>query len=98
ERTGQRHVFPEGRSLPAGVRRRAAHPRSADDEVLRRRRSGGCGQPMNRRAVLKIATVAIMIAVIAALYFSPLRDHFSRERLHTDMAVMRGVWYAPIAL
>src|SRR5207253_6054884 len=49
-------------------------------------------------AVLKIAIVAVMIGVIAALYFSPLRDHFSREKIHADIDVLRGLWYAPLAV
>ena len=53
---------------------------------------------MNKRTVVKIAMVLFIAAVIAAIYFSPLRDHFSRERLRADIDAMRGLWYAPIAV
>jgi len=53
---------------------------------------------MNKRTAIKIAMVLFIAGVIAAIYFSPLRNHFDREHLHADVESMRGTWYAPIAL
>jgi uncharacterized membrane protein YdjX (TVP38/TMEM64 family) len=53
---------------------------------------------MKARTAIKIAIVVVIAAVVAAIYFSPLRSHFSREHIHADIDAMRGVWYAPLAL
>ena len=53
---------------------------------------------MKARTAIKIAIIIVIAAVVAAIYFSPLRHHFSREHIHADIDAMRGVWYAPLAL
>jgi phospholipase D1/2 len=53
---------------------------------------------MKARTAIKIAIVIVIAAVVAAIYFSPLRNHFTRERIQADIEAMRGLWYAPIAL
>ena len=53
---------------------------------------------MKARTAIKIAIVIVIAGVVAAIYFSPLRDHFTRERIQADIEAMRGLWYAPIAL
>jgi phospholipase D1/2 len=53
---------------------------------------------MKARTAIKIAIVIVIAAVVAAIYFSPLRNHFTRERIQADIEAMRGLWFAPIAL
>lgn len=53
---------------------------------------------MTRRNVMKVAIVAVLIGVVAALYFSPLRNHLSREQIRIDVELLRGLWYGPAAL
>jgi uncharacterized membrane protein YdjX (TVP38/TMEM64 family) len=53
---------------------------------------------MKSRTAIKIAIVIVIAGVVAAIYFSPLRNHFTRERIQADIAAMRGLWYAPLAL
>lgn len=51
---------------------------------------------MNRRTLLKLAVFALLAAVIAAIWFSPLREHLTRENIRTAVEQIRAVWYAPI--
>jgi phospholipase D1/2 len=53
---------------------------------------------MKARTAIKIAIVIVIAGVVAAIYFSPLRNHFTRDRIQADIEAMRGLWYAPIAL
>ncbi|HEY6843376.1 MAG TPA: VTT domain-containing protein [Thermoanaerobaculia bacterium] len=53
---------------------------------------------MNRRRWLRIATLAVLVAGVAALYFSPLRGYVSREHLSETIEYLRGLWYGPIVL
>jgi len=52
---------------------------------------------MSRRAI-KIAVLVFLVAVVAAVYFTPLRQYFTREHVKSVIAVMRSLWYAPIIL
>ena len=51
---------------------------------------------MSRR-VAKGVIALILLAAVAAVYFSPLRDHLNREEIRGFVAQLRGVWYGPIA-
>lgn len=53
---------------------------------------------MSRRTVMRIAVAAVLVAVIAGIYFSPLRDEFTRDNIRTRVASLRGVWYGPLVL
>jgi uncharacterized membrane protein YdjX (TVP38/TMEM64 family) len=53
---------------------------------------------MKARTAIKIAIVVFIAAVVTAIYFSPLRTHFTRDHIHADIEMLRGLWYAPIAL
>jgi len=53
---------------------------------------------MKARTAIKIAIVVFLAAVVAAIYLSPLRDHFDRAHIRADVDAMRGLWYAPLAL
>ncbi len=52
---------------------------------------------VSRRGV-KIATLLVLVAGVAALYFSPLRVYFTRENIYDTVDRMRGLWYAPFVL
>ncbi len=52
---------------------------------------------MSRKAI-KIALVVFIGAVVVALYFTPLRQYLTREHIHSAVATMRSLWYAPIIL
>jgi uncharacterized membrane protein YdjX (TVP38/TMEM64 family) len=47
------------------------------------------------RTAIKIALIVFIGAVIAALYFTPLRQYFTREHIRGAIALMRSLWYAP---
>ncbi len=53
---------------------------------------------MISRRGLKIATLLVLVAGVAALYFSPLRGYFTRENVYDAVDRMRGLWYAPFVL
>jgi uncharacterized membrane protein YdjX (TVP38/TMEM64 family) len=51
---------------------------------------------MSRRNVLRIAAAALLAAAFVALWFSPLREHLTRENIRAAVNQIRSVWYAPI--
>jgi uncharacterized membrane protein YdjX (TVP38/TMEM64 family) len=51
---------------------------------------------MSKRTLLKLGAVATLLAVIALIWFSPLREHLTRENIRTAVDQIRAVWYAPI--
>ncbi|MDQ3281150.1 MAG: VTT domain-containing protein [Acidobacteriota bacterium] len=51
---------------------------------------------MSRRALFKLAALALLAAVLVAVWFSPLREHLSREHIRATAAHLRTLWYAPI--
>jgi phospholipase D1/2 len=53
---------------------------------------------MVSRRGLKIATLVVIVAGVAALYFSPLRGYLTREHIHQAVDGMRSLWYAPFVL
>lgn len=53
---------------------------------------------MTARNALKIALVLFIIAVFAALYFTPARQYLTREHISEGVAFMRGLSYGPLVL
>jgi uncharacterized membrane protein YdjX (TVP38/TMEM64 family) len=51
---------------------------------------------MSRRNALRLAVIALLLAAFAALWFSPLREHLTRENIRAAVGQIRAVWYAPI--
>lgn len=50
------------------------------------------------RTLIKIALLAVIVAGVAALYFSPLRAYLDREHIRGTIAYLRGLWYGPLVL
>ncbi|HEY3055209.1 MAG TPA: VTT domain-containing protein [Thermoanaerobaculia bacterium] len=53
---------------------------------------------MTRRGVAKLAVLLIVAGVIAAIYFSPFRQHLNRNEVLAAVELSRGVWYGPLIL
>ena len=53
---------------------------------------------MPARRTVKIAILLILVAGVAALYFSPLRDQLSREKIAAWVDTVRNLWYGPVVL
>jgi uncharacterized membrane protein YdjX (TVP38/TMEM64 family) len=51
---------------------------------------------VSRRVLLRVTAAALLLAVFAAIWFSPLREHLTRDSLRTTVEQIRTVWYAPI--
>jgi uncharacterized membrane protein YdjX (TVP38/TMEM64 family) len=51
---------------------------------------------MSRRVLLRVAVATVLVAVFVAIWFSPLRDHLTRENIRSAVEQIRAVWYAPI--
>ena len=53
---------------------------------------------MTRRRVAQIALAVVLAAIIAAIYFSPLRQHLNKNDIRAAVAQFRGLWYGPLLL
>lgn len=51
---------------------------------------------MSRRTLLRIAAAVLLVAAFLAVWFSPLREHLTRENIRAAVEQIRAVWYAPI--
>jgi uncharacterized membrane protein YdjX (TVP38/TMEM64 family) len=51
---------------------------------------------MSRRNVLRIVAAVALVAAFLAVWFSPLREHLTRENIRAAVDQIRAVWYAPI--
>lgn len=51
---------------------------------------------MSRRTLFKAAAIVLLGAAFVAIWFSPLRDHLTRENIRGAVAQIRSVWWAPI--
>lgn len=50
---------------------------------------------MSRKTLVKAAVLLLLAAVVAALYFSPARDHLTRDNVRAFVEHLRGLWYGP---
>ena len=53
---------------------------------------------MRARRTAKIAILLILVAGVVSLYFTPLRDQLSREKIVAWVDTVRSLWYGPIVL
>ena len=51
---------------------------------------------MSRRMIFRIAAAVILVAAVAGLWFSPLREQLTRENVRAFVEHLRGLWYGPI--
>lgn len=51
---------------------------------------------MSRRLVFRLAAVAALAGLFVAIWFSPLREHLTRESIRAAVEQIRSVWYSPI--
>jgi uncharacterized membrane protein YdjX (TVP38/TMEM64 family) len=51
---------------------------------------------MTSRRLVKLALLLVLVALVAAIWFSPLRAHLNAKEIRAFVAGMRGAWYAPI--
>jgi uncharacterized membrane protein YdjX (TVP38/TMEM64 family) len=47
---------------------------------------------------MKIATLLILVAGVAVLYFSPLRGQLTRDHVYQAVSQLRDLWYGPFVL
>ncbi|HEX8408060.1 MAG TPA: VTT domain-containing protein [Thermoanaerobaculia bacterium] len=50
---------------------------------------------MSRKTAVKVAVLLVLAAVVAALYFSPAREHLTRDNVRAFVEHLRGLWYGP---
>jgi uncharacterized membrane protein YdjX (TVP38/TMEM64 family) len=53
---------------------------------------------MTRRQAAKIALVLVLAGAVAAIYFSPLRQHLNKNDIRAAVEQFRGLWYGPLVL
>jgi uncharacterized membrane protein YdjX (TVP38/TMEM64 family) len=51
---------------------------------------------MTRRRIARLALLLLIVAVVAAIYFSPLREHLTRDEIRRTVSNLRDLWYGPI--
>jgi uncharacterized membrane protein YdjX (TVP38/TMEM64 family) len=50
---------------------------------------------MTKRTLGKVALFVLLAAIVAGIWFSPLREHLTRENIRAAVEQARGAWYAP---
>ena len=51
-----------------------------------------------KRTALKAAMLLVLVAGVAAVYFTPLREQFTRANIRGLIVHLRGIWYGPVLL
>lgn len=51
---------------------------------------------MSRRSLARVGLLLLLAAAVAAIWFSPLRDHLNRNEIRAAVAQLRGTWYGPL--
>ncbi len=51
---------------------------------------------MSRRVAIRVAVFVLLAAAVAAVYFSPLRQHMNRNDVRAAVERVRDVWYGPL--
>ncbi|HSP35378.1 MAG TPA: VTT domain-containing protein, partial [Thermoanaerobaculia bacterium] len=53
---------------------------------------------MTGRRVAKVVVVVVLAAIVAAIWFSPLRQHLNKNDIRAAVEQFRGLWYGPLVL
>ncbi|HET7433586.1 MAG TPA: TVP38/TMEM64 family protein [Thermoanaerobaculia bacterium] len=51
---------------------------------------------MRKQTLLRIAVLLLLVAAVAALWFTPLRGYFTRDNVRMAVEHFRGAWYGPL--
>lgn len=51
---------------------------------------------MSRRSLIRAAVLLLLVAGLAAVYFSPLRGELTRDNVRQFVGHLRGLWYGPL--
>jgi uncharacterized membrane protein YdjX (TVP38/TMEM64 family) len=51
---------------------------------------------MSRLTLIKVAVALALAAVVAVVWFSPLREQLTRENVRAFVEHLRGLWYGPL--
>lgn len=52
---------------------------------------------MTRRRLTQVALALLLVAAVAGIYMSPVRDHLTRDEIRSFVGHLRGLWYGPLA-
>lgn len=50
---------------------------------------------MSRRLLFRLLVAAAIVAGVAVVYLTPLRDFFTRDNIRNVVGYLRGAWYGP---
>lgn len=51
---------------------------------------------MTSRRIAKAAVLLVIVGVVSAIYFSPLREYMNRDEIRHLVGQLRGYWYGPL--
>ena len=52
---------------------------------------------MTPRRLTQVSLALLLVALVAAIYMSPLREHLTRDEIRAFVSHLRGLWYGPLA-
>lgn len=52
---------------------------------------------ISRGMIFRIVAFLVLAAAVAVVWFSPLREEFTRENVRATVEHLRGVWWGPVA-
>lgn len=52
---------------------------------------------MSRRTLIRIVIALVLVAALAAVWFSPLRAQLTKQNIQHFVENLRGLWYGPLA-
>jgi uncharacterized membrane protein YdjX (TVP38/TMEM64 family) len=51
---------------------------------------------MTGRRIAKLALLLVLVGAVVAIYFSPFRDHLTRQEVRATVGHLRGYWHGPL--
>jgi uncharacterized membrane protein YdjX (TVP38/TMEM64 family) len=52
---------------------------------------------MTRRTLIRLLIALVLVAAVAAVWFSPLREYLTKKNIQLFVEHLRGLWYGPLA-